>query len=125
MNGVEGSSLQGISRIGKRAYGTVVDIVRTVSYKAQLVHDEAVQDVECSQITVDEMWLFVKKAHRLRSRRLDCWLGVSPADESRLILSLRVGKHTDEFLTELVASTEGKTDCKFGVQMIRVAMRGA
>jgi len=29
-----------------------------------------------------------------------------------LILSGRVGKHTDSLATELVASTEGKTDCK-------------
>lgn len=42
----------------------------------------------------------------------DCWLGISLADESGLVLSLRVGKHTDEFLSELVSNTEGKTDCK-------------
>ena len=29
-----------------------------------------------------------------------------------LIMSMRVGKHTDTFLSELVANTEGKTDCK-------------
>lgn len=58
----EGSSLRGISRIGKRAYGTVVDIVRAASYKAQLVHNEEVQDIECAQITGDEMWSFVKKS---------------------------------------------------------------
>lgn len=58
----EGSSLRGISRIGKRAYGTVVDIVRKASYKSQLVHNEEVKDVECRQITADEMWSFVKKS---------------------------------------------------------------
>lgn len=42
----------------------------------------------------------------------DCWLGISLASESGLILSLRVGKYTDAFLTELMANTEGKTDCK-------------
>lgn len=57
----EGSSLRGISRIGKRAYGTVVNIVRTASYKAQLVHNEEVKDVECNQVIADEMWSFVKK----------------------------------------------------------------
>ena len=58
----EGSSLRGISRIGKRAYGTVVDIVRSASYKAQLIHNEEVKDVDCDQITGDEMWSFVKKS---------------------------------------------------------------
>ena len=58
----EGSSLRGISRMGKRAYGTVVDIVRKAGYKSQLVHNEEVKDVECAQITADEMWSFVKKS---------------------------------------------------------------
>jgi IS1 family transposase len=42
----------------------------------------------------------------------DCWIGLSLAKDSGLILAARVGKHTDAFLEELVASTEGKTDCQ-------------
>ena len=38
----------------------------------------------------------------------DCWIAISLADSSGLILAARVGKHTDE----LLVSTEGKTDCK-------------
>lgn len=57
----EGSSLRGLSRIGKRAYGTVVSLVRAASQKAQLVHNEAVQDVECEEIVADEMWSFIQK----------------------------------------------------------------
>lgn len=37
---------------------------------------------------------------------------MSLAQLSGLILSGRVGKHTDELAQELVSSTEGKTDCK-------------
>jgi len=37
---------------------------------------------------------------------------LSLARESSLILSARVGKHTDAFLDELVVSTEGKTEAK-------------
>jgi IS1 family transposase len=43
----------------------------------------------------------------------DCWISLSLAKDSGLILSARVGKHTDELIEELVASTEGKTDCQF------------
>jgi transposase-like protein len=57
----EGSSLRGISRIGKRAYGTVVSLVRAASQKAQLVPNEAVQDVECAEIVADELWSFIQK----------------------------------------------------------------
>ena len=42
----------------------------------------------------------------------DCWIGISLASESGLIISARVGKHTDKFLEELLLNTEGKTDCK-------------
>jgi hypothetical protein len=42
----------------------------------------------------------------------DCWLAVSLANTSGLILAARVGKHTDELIEELVVSSEGKTACK-------------
>jgi len=41
----------------------------------------------------------------------DCWIALSLAQLSGLILCGRVGKHTDSLAIELVASTEGKTDC--------------
>ncbi len=41
----------------------------------------------------------------------DCWIGVSLADSSGLILAARVGKPTDALIEELVVSSEGKTDC--------------
>ncbi len=42
----------------------------------------------------------------------DCWIALSLAQLSGLILTGRVGKHTDELAQELVTSTEGKSDCK-------------
>lgn len=42
----------------------------------------------------------------------DCWIGLSLDTSSGLILSSRVGKHTDAFIEELVVNTEGKTDCQ-------------
>src|SRR4028118_222892 len=42
----------------------------------------------------------------------DCWIALSLAQLSGLILSGRVGKHTDSLAQELIASTEGKTDCQ-------------
>lgn len=39
----------------------------------------------------------------------DCWIGITQADDSGLIISARVGKHTDKFISELVVNTEGKT----------------
>ena len=42
----------------------------------------------------------------------DCWIALSVDHNIGLILSTRVGKHTDKLLTELWVSTEGKTACK-------------
>jgi insertion element IS1 protein InsB len=42
----------------------------------------------------------------------DCWIGLSLADSSGLILVARVGKNTDVLIEELGMSPEGKTDCK-------------
>ena len=42
----------------------------------------------------------------------DCWIGISLTLDTGLIIAACVGKHTDRFLSELVCSTEGKTDCK-------------
>lgn len=44
--------------------------------------------------------------------KVDCWIGVSLVKESGLILSARVGKHTDAVLTELMTSPEGKISAK-------------
>ena len=69
----EGSSLRGISRIGHRAYGTVVSIVRAASHKAQQAHNHEVQAVESGEIVADEMWSFVKKAKTLPAPRMGSW----------------------------------------------------
>lgn len=41
----------------------------------------------------------------------DCWVALSLAQLSGLILCGRVGKHTDSLVEELVVSTQGKTEC--------------
>ena len=58
----EGSSLRGIGRISRRAYGTVISLVRAASQKAEQVHNQEVQKVESEELVGDEMWSFVKKA---------------------------------------------------------------
>ena len=37
----------------------------------------------------------------------DCWIGMTQAQGSGLILATRVGKHTDEFIAQLVVNTQG------------------
>ncbi len=49
----EGSSLRGISRISGRAYGTVVSLVRDASQKAQMIHNQEVQQIETEEVMAD------------------------------------------------------------------------
>ncbi len=42
----------------------------------------------------------------------ECWIALSLANCSGLILAARVGKHTDELIEELIVTTQGKTDCQ-------------
>ena len=65
----EGSSLRDITRLGHRAYGTVVSVVRAANQKAQMVHNEEVKDVECQEISGDEMWSFVKNRSAVIGQR--------------------------------------------------------
>jgi transposase-like protein len=57
----EGSSLRGISRITGLAYNTVVSIVRQASTKAQLIHNQQVEEIETEEVSADEMGSFVAK----------------------------------------------------------------
>jgi len=57
----EGSSLRGVSRITGLAYNTVVSIVRSASSKAQLVHNQQVEQVVTEEVSADELWSFVQK----------------------------------------------------------------
>ena len=94
----------------------MVSIVHATAYRVQSVHNEEVREIETDQVIADEMWSFVKKQKQCGSEDInlgDCWIGViSLAKQSGLILTARVGKHTDAFLEELITSTEGKTDCR-------------
>lgn len=111
----EGSSLRGVSRTSGLAYGTVVSVIRAASVKGQMVHNQEVQGVETNQIGADEFWSFVKKQKQCQPEEIqvgDCWVALSLAQTSGLILAARVGKHTDLLLMELLVSTEGKTSCQ-------------
>ena len=56
----------------------------------------------------------IKQKHCLQDELMvgDCWIGMTQAQGSGLILATRVGKHSDEFISQLVVNTEGKTGCQ-------------
>ena len=112
----EGTSLRGISRISGLSYNTGVSLIRAASQKAQMVHNALGTSCGyrchcCGRIVV----VCGKKQKHCLLNELeagDCWIALSLAQLNGLILSGRVDKHTDKLAIELVASTEGKTNCK-------------
>nr|WP_236619077.1 IS1 family transposase [Acaryochloris sp. CCMEE 5410] len=110
----EGISLRGLSRITGVAYNTCVSVVRSASHKAQMIHNQDVQSVATNVINADELWSFVKKQKPCDPEELsvgDCWIALSLSKDSGLVLSGRIGKHTDELAQELIENTEGKIVC--------------
>ena len=61
----EGSSLRGVSRITGLADNKVVSIIRSASGKAQLVHNQQVQQVLTPEVSADEMLSFVQKTEAM------------------------------------------------------------
>jgi len=49
-----------VARISGRAYGTVIELVRDASQKAQMIHNAFVQQVETIAITALELWSFIQ-----------------------------------------------------------------
>ncbi len=97
----EGSSLRGIARTTGLAYNTVVSVVRAASQRSQQVHKGKVQAVSTDDVSADQMWSFVKKKQKhcvpTELEVGDCWMAITLANTSGLILACRVGKHTDSF----------------------------
>ncbi|WP_081581039.1 hypothetical protein [Synechococcus sp. PCC 7502] len=89
----EGVSLRGIARLSGLAYNTIVSIIRQASQKAQRIHNQEVKSVvmKCGR-----SWKKQKNSLPTELESQDCWIGVSIADNSGLILAVRVGKYTDE-----------------------------
>ncbi len=81
-----------------------------------MIHNPHVQNIETSQISSDEFWSFVQKNKNIvgwmNGQKVIVGLGWLKHPERGLILATRVGQHTDQFITELIANTEGKTNSK-------------
>jgi hypothetical protein len=84
-----------VGRISGRAYGTVVNLVRDASQKAQMIHNASVQQVKTITINAYELSSFSqKKTKTLFAWELevsDCWIGLSQAKHSGLILAALYG----------------------------------
>ena len=106
----EGCSIRGTSRLTKSAKATVARLLKTSGRHAQRFHHQEVQDLRPRAIEFDEQWSYVKKKQKYCDpdelpQAGDFWDHTAIAPDSKLIVSLVVGKRTKEQTQELNQTT--------------------
>ena len=109
----EGNSVRATSRLTKSAKATVARLLKTSGRHAQRFHSQEVQDLRPKAIEFDEQWSFVKKKQKNCSPEEtnqvgDFWDHTAIVPDSKLIVSLVVGKRTKDQTQELVSDTQSR-----------------
>ena len=109
----EGCSVRATSRLTKTAKVTVARLLKASGRHAQRFHDQEVKDLRPRAIQFDEQWSFVKKKQKHCSpeevhQAGDFWDHTAIAPDSKLIVSLVVGKRTQEQTQALVSDTQSR-----------------
>jgi len=94
---VEGNSLRATARLTGVARNTVSNLLRDLGSHCKNHHDRFVRDVSPKRVQMDEVWSFAKKKEgrvKLEERGTgvgDCWTWVAIDQDSKLVISYRVG----------------------------------
>ena len=109
----EGCSVRATSRLTKTAKVTVARLLKVSGRHAQRFHDQQVKDLRPRAIQFDEQWSLVKKKQKHCSpeevhQAGDFWDHTAIAPDSKLIVSLVVGKRTQEQTQALVSDTQSR-----------------
>ncbi|HYQ97875.1 MAG TPA: hypothetical protein VEO92_05855 [Candidatus Nitrosocosmicus sp.] len=109
----EGCSIRSTSRLTKVSKATVARLLKTSGRHAQRFHDQEVHDLRPQAIQFDEQWSFVKKKQKNcdpeeTDQAGDFWDHTAITPDSKLIVSLVVGKRTKEQTQELVSDTQSR-----------------
>jgi IS1 family transposase/transposase-like protein len=109
----EGCRVRATSRLTQAAKVTVARLLKTSGRHAQRFHDQEVKDLRPQAIQFDEQWSFVKKKQRNcgpeeTHQAGDFWDHRAIAPDSKLIVSLVVGKRTQEQTQALVSDTQSR-----------------
>jgi hypothetical protein len=109
----EGCSVRATSRLTKAAKATVARWLKTRGRQAQRFHDQEVKDLSPRAIEFDEQGSFVRKKQKHCSAEElhqagDYWDPTAIAPDSKLMVSLGVGKRTPEQTQALVSDTQSR-----------------
>ena len=115
---VEGNSLRSVSRMTGVARNTIAALLRDVGAHCKNHHDRAVRGVTAKRVQADEVWSFCgMKAKRATDEQKqdglgDAWTWDAIDQESKLVVSYRVGARTGEmaraFMQDLADRLAGR-----------------
>ena len=99
--------MRATARFRKVSKDTVARLLRMAGRHAERLHDQRVRDVTPRALEFDEQWSFVKKSRSVveaheRAEAGDMWDHTAVAADSKLVVSLVVGKRTQEQTQTLV-----------------------
>jgi IS1 family transposase/transposase-like protein len=109
----EGCGVRATARLTKAAKATVARLLKVSGRHAHRFHDQCVKELRPRAVEFDEQWSFVKKKQKNctaedEHQTGDFWDHTAIAPDSKLIVSLVVGKRTKEQTQALVQDTQSR-----------------
>ena len=99
----EGLGVRAVARIHHVEPDTVLDWLRKAGQHCQQVSEYMMQELELSQVQLDELWTFVRKKERMLSEweKLhteygDTWIWVAFDPVHKLVIAVLIGDRTEE-----------------------------
>lgn len=106
----EGLGIRAVARIHGVDPNTVLDWLRKAGQHCERLSEYLMQELELSQVQLDELWTFVRKKERmlsewekLQSEYGDTWIWVAFDPVHKLVIAVLVGDHTEEEAVGLLA----------------------
>ena len=99
----EGLGVRAVARIHHVEPGTVLDRLRKAGQHCEAVSAYMMQELELSQVQLDELWTFIRKKERMLSEweKLqtdygDNWIWMAFDPIHKLVVAVLIGDHTEE-----------------------------
>ena len=106
----EGLGVRAVARIHGVEPDTVLDWLRKAGQHCEQLSEYMMQELELSQVQLDELWTFVRKKERMLSEweKLhteygDNWIWVAFDPVHKLVVAVLIGEHTEEEAMGLLA----------------------
>ena len=99
----EGLGVRAVARIHHVEPGTVLDWLRKAGQHCEAVSAHMMQELELSQVQLDELWTFIRKKERmlsewekLQTEYGDNWIWMAFDPIHKLVVAVLIGDHTEE-----------------------------